>query len=106
MRSSSRTRPAGSPPDLSRLRCERITSNGTDTSPVAFLEGIYVEPRLRRKGIGAALVAAVCAWARRMGCRELASDALLENEGSHAVHRALGFEETERVVFFRKALAS
>lgn len=43
-------------------------------------------------------------WARACGCRELASDALLENQASHAAHRALGFVETERVVFFRKPL--
>jgi aminoglycoside 6'-N-acetyltransferase I len=36
--------------------------------------------------------------------RELASDALLDNNGSHAMHEALGFTETERVVYFRKAL--
>lgn len=78
--------------------------NGTQSSPVAFLEGLYVIPEARRSGIARALVATVSVWARRMGCRELASDALLENETSHAVHRALGFEETQRVVFFRKAL--
>jgi aminoglycoside 6'-N-acetyltransferase I len=78
--------------------------NGTHSSPVAFLEGLYVAPEARRKGIAAALVSAVCDWARSIGCHELASDALLENETSHAVHRALGFEETERVVFFRKEL--
>ena len=79
--------------------------NGTDSSPVAFLEGIYVAPGFRRRGIGSALVAAVVAWARARDCSELASDALLENEVSHAMHRALGFEETERVVFFRKRLS-
>lgn len=79
--------------------------NGTHSSPVAFLEGIYVAPEARRSGVAAALVAAVCSWAKSIGCRELASDALLENETSHALHRALGFEETERVVFFRKALS-
>jgi GNAT superfamily N-acetyltransferase len=61
-------------------------------------------PHCRRKGIAASLVGAVCHWARSAGCSELASDALLENEMSHAVHRALGFQETERVVFFRKPL--
>jgi aminoglycoside 6'-N-acetyltransferase I len=79
--------------------------NGTESSPVAFLEGLYVVPQARRKGIAAALVAAVCAWAQSAGCRELASDAVLENSISHVVHRALGFEETERVVFFRRKLA-
>lgn len=80
--------------------------NGTHSSPVAFLEGIYVVPGARRRGLAAALVSAVSAWALRMGCAELASDALLDNEDSHAAHRALGFGETERVVYFRKALLS
>lgn len=78
--------------------------NGTETSPVAFLEGIYVAPEYRRKGVGTLLIATTIAWAQAMGCTELASDALLDNETSHAMHRALGFEETERVVFFRKLI--
>jgi aminoglycoside 6'-N-acetyltransferase I len=80
--------------------------NGCATSPVAFLEGIYVEPEVRRQGIARALVGAVEEWGRKMDCREFASDALLENSDSHAMHRALGFEETERVVYFRKDLLS
>jgi aminoglycoside 6'-N-acetyltransferase I len=79
--------------------------NGTETSPVAFVEGLYVVPQARRKGVAGSLVATVCDWARRAGCREIASDAVLENSISHVVHRALGFEETERVVFFRRKLA-
>ena len=78
--------------------------NGTDTFPVAFLEGLYVVPQARRQGVAAALFAAVERWARGFGCRELASDALLDNEPGHLVHRALVFEETERVVYFRKTL--
>jgi aminoglycoside 6'-N-acetyltransferase I len=80
--------------------------NGTDSSPVAFLEGIYVAPSYRRQGVGRLLVAAVAAWARARGCSELASDAPLDKLVSHAMHTALGFEETERVVYFRKLLAS
>lgn len=79
--------------------------NGTRTSPVAFLEGLFVVPQARRKGVAAGLVAAACDWARRAGCEEIASDAVLENSISHVVHHALGFEETERVVFFRRKLA-
>jgi aminoglycoside 6'-N-acetyltransferase I len=78
--------------------------NGTDSSPVAFLEGIYVVSEARRMGTARALVAAAERWAINRGCREFASDAALENETSHAMHRALGFQETERVVFFRKLL--
>lgn len=78
--------------------------NGTQSSPVAFLEGLYVVPEARRKGVARALVTAVERWALNLGCREFASDASIENQLSHTVHRALGFRETERVVFFRRPL--
>jgi aminoglycoside 6'-N-acetyltransferase I len=80
--------------------------NGTSTSPVAFLEGLYVAPSARRKGVARALVAEVERWAAAQGCSELASDSPIENVTAHAAHRALGFEETERVVYFRKAVRS
>lgn len=78
--------------------------NGCQTSPVAFVEGIYVRPEYRGRGVARALIAAVTDWAKAQGVRELASDALLDNAASHAMHQALGFAETERVVYFRKAL--
>ena len=78
--------------------------NGTDSSPVAFIEGIYVVPANRRQGIAAQLVESITEWAMSRGCRELASDVLLENRLSQVVHEALGFRETERVVYFCKAL--
>jgi aminoglycoside 6'-N-acetyltransferase I len=78
--------------------------NGTETSPVGFVEGVYVAPAWRRKGVARALYEAIGDWAQARGCRELASDALLDNEASQRAHRALGFEETERVVYFSKKL--
>lgn len=78
--------------------------NGTNSSPVGFLEGIYVLPQARRQGIARILVTEAERWAASVGCSEFASDAFIDNTRSHAMHAALGFEETERVVFFRKAL--
>jgi aminoglycoside 6'-N-acetyltransferase I len=78
--------------------------NGSHSSPVAFLEGLYVRPANRGQGIARQLVAGVQLWACEMGCTELASDALLDNQASHAMHEALGFVETERVVYFLKPL--
>jgi GNAT superfamily N-acetyltransferase len=78
--------------------------NGTNSSPVVFLEGLYVEPAARRNGVARALVGGVEDWALAERCSELASDSQLENVVAHAVHRALGFEEMERVVYFRRAV--
>jgi aminoglycoside 6'-N-acetyltransferase I len=78
--------------------------NGCETSPVTFLEGIYVASAHRRKGVARALAGRLADWGRSLGHSEFASDALLENRESHAFHAAIGFAETERVVCFRKAL--
>ena len=78
--------------------------NGCETSPVGFLEGIYVRPEVRQRGVARALCQAVEAWAAGHGCTEFASDADLLNTGSQQMHEALGFEETERVVYYRKRL--
>ena len=82
----------------------RPFANGVDEQPCAFVEGWWVDADVRRSGIGRALIAAVEAWARERGFHELGSDALLDNVVSHQAHRALGFEERERTVAFRKRL--
>lgn len=82
----------------------RFYAEGCETSPVGFLEGWYVVPERRRQGVGGALVAAAEAWARRLGCREFASDAVADNAVSATAHRALGFEEVEVIRCFRKDL--
>ncbi len=80
--------------------------NGCETSPVVFLEGIFVARPHRRSGIAGMLCRAVEDWGRAQGCTEFASDAAIDNVQSHALHRALGFAETERVVYFRKAVGA
>jgi len=78
--------------------------NGCRTSPVAFLEGIFVTPEARGRGVARALVKAVEAWAQERGCTEFASDCDINNQQSQRMHAALGFAETQRVVLFRKVL--
>ena len=78
--------------------------NGCTTSPVGFLEGIYVREASRGRGVARALVQAVENWTCSNGCRELASDAWLDDIHSHRMHAGVGFSETERVVYFRKSL--
>lgn len=77
---------------------------GCESSPVPFIEGWYVDPTMRGRGVGRALVEAAEARARARGYQEIASDAEITNADGIATHRALGYEEIERVVCFRKAL--
>lgn len=74
------------------------------TTPVAYLEGWYVDPDVRRQGLGARLVRAAEDWAREHGLAELASDTQIDNAVSLRAHLALGFEEVERQICFRKTL--
>lgn len=82
----------------------RSYAEGCVTTPVAFLEGWYVDPDVRRQGIGAKLVRAAEDWARERGLAEIASDTQIDNDVSLRAHLALGFEEVERQICFRKRL--
>ncbi|MCB9267440.1 MAG: GNAT family N-acetyltransferase [Lewinellaceae bacterium] len=77
---------------------------GTDSTPVGYIEGIYVRPGHRKGGIARQLVRIGEAWCREQGCREMASDAEIGNAGSQAFHERMGFEEANRVVCYRKEL--
>lgn len=75
-----------------------------DTDHVGYLEGWYVEPAFREKGIGSLLVEQAEEWAREKGCTEMASDAEIGNKSSLAAHLSLGYIETSRLVHLRKDL--
>lgn len=79
---------------------------GTQTSPVGYLEGIFVAPSCRHRGFAAALLRACEDWAREMGCTEFASDCELTNSDSFAFHKSMGFAEANRIICFTKKLTS
>lgn len=82
----------------------RNSAEGCDTDQIAYLEGWYVVPEARQRGVGRALVQAAEQWAREEGCSEFASDTLVDNEISAAAHRALRFTEVVQIRCFRKSL--
>lgn len=77
---------------------------GCETSPVGFLEGIFVAEGYRLTGTGRALLAACEAWAKSVGCTEFASDCELDNTVSLAWHLKNGFAEMNRTIWFAKKL--
>ncbi len=82
----------------------RDYAEGCQTSPVAYIEGWYVDEHCRRHALGTRLVQAAEAWARNQGLKEIASDTQIDNTVSIQAHKVLGYEEVERIVYFRKAL--
>ncbi len=77
---------------------------GTDSSPVGYLEGIFVDACYRKRGIAKQLLFACQAWAKSMGCSEFASDCELSNAESLQFHLNVGFEEANRIICFTKKL--
>lgn len=77
---------------------------GTESSPVGYLEGIFVEEPYRRKGIARELLAACQSFAKEQGCSEFASDCELENEESLRFHLKMGFTEANRIICFTKKI--
>ncbi|WP_020617903.1 aminoglycoside 6'-N-acetyltransferase [Paenibacillus daejeonensis] len=77
---------------------------GSTTSPVGFIEGIYVLEQHRGQGVSRQLVEAAADWSLSKGCRELASDTELHNTDSQAFHERIGFREAGRTVTYIKDL--
>lgn len=82
----------------------RPWADGCLTRNVGYIEGWYVDAAFRKRGVGRLLVRAAESWARAHGCREMGSDCDLGNRVSLRAHRALGYQDTERVILFRKEL--
>lgn len=89
---------------FSQCQLRRDYVEGTESSPVGYLEGIFVADGFRRRGFAAQLLSACEAWAKEKGCREFASDCELDNADSLRFHLSLGFEEANRIICFTKKL--
>jgi len=75
---------------------------GADDGVKGYLEALYVLPDYRKNRIAAELAKIVEHWTAMNGCREMASDCLIENTGSYKFHTKIGYKETERCIFFLK----
>ena len=84
----------------------RKFADGCLTSPIAYLEGIWIDPDSRRIGIASEIVREGMSWARSLGLSEVASDCDIDNEASRLFHVATGFVEVRRSICFKHDLAS
>lgn len=79
---------------------------GTESSPVGYLEGIFVDGNYRMQGIARQLLQYCETWSKEKGCTEFASDCELTNTDSLQFHLKLGFIEANRIICFNKNLST
>ena len=77
---------------------------GTESSPVGYLEGIFVVEEERLQGVAKQLLNACQNYVKEQGCTEFASDCELKNEESLRFHLKMGFVEANRIICFTKKL--
>ena len=77
---------------------------GTESSPVGYLEGVYIREDWRKKGLARQLLETCEQWAKAQGCSEFASDCELSNLQSLEFHLKAGFTEANRIICFTKKL--
>ena len=92
------------PVGFAQCKLRRDYVEGTSTSPVGYLEAVFVEAPYRKQGYGKALVAACEQWAKAQGCTEFASDCEWWNSQSLSFHLRIGFAEANRIICFTKKL--
>ncbi len=94
----------GQPVAFAQCQLRHDYVEGTGSSPVGYLEGIFVSEGYRARGYAAELLSECEKWAREKACTEFASDCELDNADSFRFHMALGFAEANRIICFRKDL--
>lgn len=82
----------------------RSVAEGCEHSPVPHVEGWYVAPAARHRGVGQSLLRAAESWARAQGFTELTSDTTDDYPLSLAAHERAGFRIVERLIAFHKRL--
>lgn len=75
---------------------------GTESSPVGYLEGIFVLDEYRHQGIAKELLRECENWSKEKGCKEFASDCEITNEESLNFHIAMGFDIANKIICFKK----
>lgn len=92
------------PIGFAQCQLRRDYVEGTSSSPVGYLEGIFIKEGYRNRGYAKELLAHCESWAKARGCLEFASDCEIENENSYLFHRAMNFTEANRIICFTKPL--
>lgn len=94
----------GTPVGFAQCSIREDYVEGTSTSPVGYLEGIFVLPKYRFRGYGKVLLLECEKWAKENSCTEFASDCSIPATISYTFHLTNGFKEKSRIICFSKKI--
>lgn len=75
--------------------------DGCLSSPVAYLEGLYLKKKHRGMGLGREAIEMIKNWCKENKFAELGMDAEIENLAAQKFFSAIGLHETYRIVQYR-----
>lgn len=75
---------------------------GSSSNTTGYVEGIYIKPEYRKLGIAKQLLLEGEKWLKEKGCKQVGSDAYIDNKSSHEFHTSVGFVEAGRLITFIK----
>ncbi len=78
---------------------------GSNSSPVAYIEGLFVAVTHRKQGIAHELVRCGEEWGKENRCTEMGSDVLVDNTISQEFHENIGFRKAETIVCYIKEIS-
>lgn len=84
------------------LRYDHV--EGANSSPVAYVEGIFVKNEYQKKGTGSMLLDKAEEWALSKGCTQLGSDVEIDNLESLTFHQRMGFKVENKIICLMKNL--
>ncbi len=75
--------------------------DGCLSSPVAYLEGLYLKKQHRGMGLGREAIEIIKNWCKKKGFTELGMDTEMKNVEAQKFFKAIGLHETYRIVQYR-----
>lgn len=95
----------GSPIGFVTVSIRNDYVEGSKTSPVGYVEAIYVDSHYRKQGLAKLLFQKGEQWTKQQGCSEIGSDTWDWNTAAHDFHQKLGFRKEDVLVHYIKKIS-
>lgn len=78
--------------------------DGCVGGPVGYIEGLFLAPAYRGRGLGRRMVEFAADWFRAQGCRDMGTGAEIDNAAAQEFYLRMGFTARWRTIGFTRSL--